>query len=81
MVRKIPYHFVLYSYMEKNWVCIYKTDAAYRAEIAKDLLQEKNIDAVIINKKDSNYLFGILEIYVERSIAIRAKHILKSIDA
>lgn len=65
--------------MEKNWVCIYTTDASYLAEIAKDLLQKNEIDAVIINKKDTNYLFGILEIYVERDNVIRSNHILKDI--
>lgn len=65
--------------MEKNWVCIYSTKASYLAEIAKDLLHENDIDAVIINKKDVNYHFGDLEIYVERDNAIRSKHLLKNI--
>ena len=67
--------------MEKNWVCIYNTSTSYLAEIAKDLLHEEDIDAVIINKKDSNYQFGILEIYVERDNAIKAKHILADINS
>jgi hypothetical protein len=65
--------------MEKNWVCIYTTKASYLAEIAKNLLHENEIDAVIINKQDMNYHFGILEIYVERDNAIRGKHLLKDI--
>ena len=67
--------------MEKNWVCIYNTTTVYLAEIAKDLLHEEEIDAVIINKKDSNYQFGVLEIYVERNNAIKAKHILKDVNS
>jgi hypothetical protein len=65
--------------MEKNWVCIYSTEASYLAEIVKDVLQEHDIDAVIINKQDTNYHFGLLEIYVERDNAIRSKHLLKDI--
>jgi hypothetical protein len=65
--------------MEKNWVCIYTTRASYLAEIAKDLLYENEIDAVIINKKDMNYHFGTLEVYVERDNAIRSKHLLKDL--
>jgi hypothetical protein len=65
--------------MEKNWICIYTTETSYRAEIAKDLLQENEIDAVIINKQDMNYKFGVLEIYVERDNAIRGKYLLKNI--
>ncbi len=65
--------------MEKNWVCIYTTQVSYLAEIAKDLLHENEIDAVIINKQDMNYHFGVLEVYVERDNAIRGKHLLKDI--
>jgi hypothetical protein len=67
--------------MEDNWVCIYSTDALYQAHIAKSLLFDNEIDAVIINKQDSNYLIGALEVYVERNDAIKAKHILKNIDS
>ena len=66
--------------MEKNWVCIYNTSTLYLAEIAKDLLHEKDIEAVVINKQDSNYQFGILEVYVDRDNAIRAKRIIKDVD-
>ncbi len=67
--------------MEKNWVCIYNTSTLYIAEMAKDLLHEEEIDAVIINKKDSNYQFGLMEIYVERDNAVKAKHILANINS
>ena len=65
--------------MEKNWVCIFTTKVSYLAEIAKDLLHENEINAVIINKQDINYHFGVLEVYVERDHAIRGKHLLKDI--
>lgn len=65
--------------MEKNWVCIYSTKVSYLAEIAKDLLHENQINAVIINKQDMNYHFGVREVYVERNNAIRGKHLLKNI--
>jgi len=64
--------------MEKNWVCIYTTKVSYLAEIAKDLLHENEINAVIINKQDTNYHFGVLEVFVERDNAVRGKHLLKS---
>jgi len=67
--------------MEKNWICIYSTSTLYIAEMAKDLLHEEEIDAVIINKKDSNYQFGVLEIYVERNNAVKAKHVLADINS
>jgi|WetSurMetagenome_2_1015567.scaffolds.fasta_scaffold1508868_2 hypothetical protein len=66
--------------MEKNWVCIFSTDTSFQAEIVKEVLELNEIDAVIINKQDSNYLFGSLDIYVERDNAIRGKHLLSNID-
>lgn len=66
--------------MEKDWVCIYSTNTLYLAEIAKSLLLNDDIGAVVINKKDSNYLFGAYEIYVKRDDVIRGKHILKEMN-
>jgi hypothetical protein len=66
--------------MEDNWVCIFSTPELIKAEIAKEVLYENGIAAVIINKKDSTYLFGNLEIYVERDIAVRGKHILQKAE-
>ena len=65
--------------MEKNWVCIFRTELDYLAEIAKDVLAGEGIQAVVINKQDTNYHFGRLELYVERDRAIRAKHLIDSI--
>lgn len=67
--------------MEKNWVCILITPTLYIAEMAKDLLHEEDIDAVVLNKKDSNYQFGVMEIYVDRDNAVKAKHILRDINS
>jgi hypothetical protein len=66
--------------MEENWACIYSTDTLYQAHIARDLLLENDINAVIVNKKDSIYLVGSAEVYVERDNAIRAKHLIRNID-
>lgn len=63
--------------MEETWVNIFSTPKAYLAEIAKDVLYEEGIAAVIINKQDSTYLFGEVELYVERDDAILAKYILE----
>lgn len=66
--------------MEKNWVCIFTTDKIHLAEIAKGVLEENNIESVVINKKDSNYLFGYVEVYVNRDDAISGKHILRNFE-
>ncbi|MDR1666554.1 MAG: DUF2007 domain-containing protein [Bacteroidales bacterium] len=51
--------------MEK-WKCIYSTNQRYRAEIVKALLAEEDIEAVILDKKDSSYtVFGEIELFVQ----------------
>ncbi len=49
---------------------------SYKAELLKGLLNENEIEAVIINKKDSAYLFGELELYVHVDQVIKARHII-----
>jgi hypothetical protein len=45
----------------------------FRAEIVKLTLERQNYNPVMLNKKDSSYLFGNYEVYVAR------KHVLKAI--
>ena len=67
--------------MEKNWICIYTADTLNLAEIAKGLLREHDIDSVSINKQDSTYHFGTIEVYVERENVIQGKHVLRDIES
>lgn len=62
--------------MDKDWTKIYSTGVAYKAELLKGLLIENDIKAVIMNKQDSAYLFGELELYVEAEHAVKARHII-----
>ncbi len=64
--------------MNKDWIKIYSTGANYKAELLKGLLVENNIEAVIINKKDSSYGFGELELYVKADDVVKAKHLITS---
>lgn len=66
--------------MEDTWVNIYSTSEEYLANIARDILYENGIASVLINKKDTTYLFGELELYVERDDAIMAKYILQKAE-
>ena len=63
--------------MDQNWVKIYSTTAPYKAELLKGLLFENGIEAVVINKQDSAYLFGELELYVHFDQAIKARHLIQ----
>lgn len=66
--------------MEKEWVCIYITNNEYRAHLAKEMLADHDIESVIINKKDSSYGFGELEVYVMTDVVIRAKMLVNDFD-
>ncbi len=38
-----------------HWISVYETDQLYRAELTKDILNNEEVDAVILNRKDSSY--------------------------
>ncbi|MFC2176002.1 hypothetical protein ACFLR1_03430 [Bacteroidota bacterium] len=61
--------------MEKGWVLIWSS-TLMEVEVKSTLLKAQNINAVIINKQDSSYLFGDAELYVQQDEVIRAKKIL-----
>jgi membrane protease YdiL (CAAX protease family) len=51
-----------------DWMKVYETDNVSDAEIVKGKLEDNDIDAVILNKKDSSYTtFGPVEVYVKPS--------------
>lgn len=60
--------------VEEQWEVIYRSTLLYRVEMLKDLLENEEIPAVIINKKDSSYLaFGEIELHVLRDDVMKAK--------
>lgn len=63
--------------MDNNWRKVYSTGTLYKAEIVKDVLEENDIQAVLLNKQDSFYHFGDIEIYVQPDDVIRAKFLIK----
>lgn len=63
-----------------SWKTVYKTENNQRAEIVKAILEEKGMSPVIINKKDSAYLFGLMEIQVHVDEVLEAIRIIENID-
>lgn len=59
-----------------QWKCVHKTPDAIKAELLKNELLTNDISAVVINKKDSNYLFGYYEIHTPESQENIAKVVL-----
>ena len=62
--------------MLDNWKKIWESPSVQRAEIAKLLLEDNDIQAVVLNKKDSSYLFGFCELYVPQTETENAERIL-----
>ncbi|MBN2214426.1 MAG: DUF2007 domain-containing protein [Bacteroidales bacterium] len=69
--------------MEKDWIPIFRTTQNFKAELAKGLLEENDIEFVLLNKKDSSYpdlFIGYIEIFIKRDDAIKAKYLLKELE-
>lgn len=66
--------------MDSDWVSIFVTSELYRAEMAKQVLVQNDIEAVLLNKRDSFYHVGDIEVHVKRDNVIKAKNIIKSLD-
>ena len=62
--------------MLDNWTLIYSAAQSYDAEMIKSIMEENDIECVIMNKKDSTYGFGDIEVYVNTSDVFAAKQII-----
>lgn len=62
--------------MEKGWIQVASYAMVAVAELKKSILESAGIPVILINKSDSSYLFGDLELYVKHDDVIRSKMIL-----
>lgn len=62
--------------MEKQWVKLFSTSNPVQAEITKQMLEEHGVSAVMMNKQDSSYRFGQVELYVHESEEALAKGLI-----
>ena len=62
--------------MEKGWIQVASYAMVAIAELKKSVLESAGIPVILINKSDSSYLFGELELYVKHDDVIRSKMIL-----
>lgn len=53
--------------MSDSWVKIYTSQQFMKSEIVRQVLIENEIDAVLMNKQDSSYKFGYVEVYIHPS--------------
>jgi hypothetical protein len=62
-----------------DWKKIYESTSTIKAQLAKAyLMDEHQIEAVVLNKQDSSYLFGLCEVHVPLKDAVLAKFLLEN---
>lgn len=61
-----------------KWMKVFNTENPIRAEIVKDLLEEKGLSPVIINKKESATQIGFCEVLVIQDEVLSAKKIVEN---
>lgn len=67
--------------MEKDWVIVYTTNKMYQAEFFSEVLADHDIGSFVINKQDSSYKFGNVEVYVKRDNILKAKMLVKEFES
>ena len=63
--------------MTSNKVLVYTTNKLFEAEMIKQFLYDHDIQSFILNKMDSAYLFGDIEILVSRDDVINSKRLIE----
>ena len=62
--------------MEENWKVVYTADRFYKAELVQGLLKENGIESIVMNKEDSEFLVGTVELYVDEADFEKAEKIV-----
>lgn len=62
-----------------DWIAVYKTPILSRAEIVKGVLNSHEIEAILINKKDTTLIIdnGQIEVMVPNEQALNAARIVE----
>lgn len=65
--------------MEKDWVKVFTTSDVFKANLVKDLLDNNDIPAVVLNKKETlTVIIGEAEVYVKREDTVKAINLIKT---
>lgn len=66
--------------MEKDWVCVFRTEQSFQAEMAKEILENERINGVVLNEHDSNFpSIGEFEVWVHQDFEVKATELLKDL--
>jgi hypothetical protein len=66
--------------IDNDLIHIYSSGQPYRAELVRQRLTDHNIRSFIVNKQDSAYKFGDIELFVHRDHVIRAKKLIQEFE-
>lgn len=67
--------------MEKNWNKVYTTQNFFTAEMIRQMLIDNNIPAVIMNKQDSSYRFGLIDVFIHQDNELAAKALIEEFES
>ncbi|MDF2156860.1 DUF2007 domain-containing protein [Algoriphagus sp. CAU 1675] len=63
----------------QNWIKVFESNQQVRAEIVKGILEENEIPAVVLNKKETVYhVFGTYEVLVNRDQLLQATNLIQN---
>ena len=62
----------------EDWISIFSTNKSFEAELMRGKLENAGIETVLMNKQDSSYLFGEIDIYVHKEESQQALNIINS---
>jgi hypothetical protein len=63
--------------MAETWAKAFQSGQMIRAEIAREILEQNGVAAVIVDKKDSSYpVFGTYEVHVPADDLLKAQTII-----
>ena len=63
----------------ENWKKVFESTMQVRAEIVKGVLEEHQIQAVVLNKKETIYqIFGNYEVLVQQKDLIMANNLVQN---
>lgn len=66
--------------MEKDWVRVFGSRESFHVELVKGMLEENQIEGVILNRQDSEFLVGEVELYVPQKQAEKALDLIRQTE-
>ena len=64
-----------------EWVCVFKTNRRFEADVVQGNMENEGIPCVMINKQDSTYMaFGYVELHVPLEFKKAAETLLLTQD-